>query len=262
MPATYAHYEFGKKVYRALPEEIKEIIRENKPAYLLGLHGPDLFFYYRPWKKNWVNQLGVQLHREKASAFFEKGRLTYQRRPSYVLLSYLCGFICHFMLDSQCHPYISCYMEEKDLGHMEIETDFDRYLMERAGLNPISHFCTRHLIRDLDTEEAIASLFEGIEVYHVDDSILGFHRVIHAMQCKNRYKAGILRGLFALAGQKKNLGGLVMDGFPNPSCQESNDFLRERLNQAVLPTVAEIRDYVQKVGGEDALSERLNRDFE
>ena len=44
MPATYAHYKFGKKVYRALPGELREMIKENKAAYLLGLHGPDLLF--------------------------------------------------------------------------------------------------------------------------------------------------------------------------------------------------------------------------
>ena len=30
MPATYAHYKFGKKVYRALPGELREMIKENK----------------------------------------------------------------------------------------------------------------------------------------------------------------------------------------------------------------------------------------
>ena len=42
MPATYAHYQFGKLVYKALLKEIQTIIKENKAAYLLGLHGPDL----------------------------------------------------------------------------------------------------------------------------------------------------------------------------------------------------------------------------
>ena len=45
MPAVYAHYKFGREVYRALPQEIRQILRENKAAYLIGLHGPDLLFY-------------------------------------------------------------------------------------------------------------------------------------------------------------------------------------------------------------------------
>ena len=61
MPATYAHYKFGKKVYRALPSELRKIIKENGAAYMLGLHGPDLLFYYRPYFKNRINQRGVEM---------------------------------------------------------------------------------------------------------------------------------------------------------------------------------------------------------
>ena len=72
------------------------------------------------------------MHEETARSFFEKARKQYQKRPNYVLLSYLCGFMCHYMLDSECHPYISRYMDERGLGHLEIETDFDRELMIRG----------------------------------------------------------------------------------------------------------------------------------
>lgn len=44
MPAAYAHYYFGKKVYKTLPKQEQEMIREGKYAFLLGLHGPDLLF--------------------------------------------------------------------------------------------------------------------------------------------------------------------------------------------------------------------------
>ena len=46
MPTTYAHDLFGQKVYRQMPEEVKQIIRENGELYRIGLHGPDIFFYY------------------------------------------------------------------------------------------------------------------------------------------------------------------------------------------------------------------------
>ena len=65
MPAAYAHYRFGKEVYKELPENEKEWIREGKDAFLLGLHGPDLLFYYFPLSKNRINQQGVRLHKEQ-----------------------------------------------------------------------------------------------------------------------------------------------------------------------------------------------------
>ena len=70
MPAVYAHYKFGKEVYRALPQDIRQLVKENAPAYWLGLHGPDLLFYYRALGKNRINQLGVRMHRESARFFF------------------------------------------------------------------------------------------------------------------------------------------------------------------------------------------------
>ena len=51
MPTTYAHDRFGREVYEQLPANLKKIIRENKKLYLIGLHGPDIFFYYHPFSK-------------------------------------------------------------------------------------------------------------------------------------------------------------------------------------------------------------------
>ena len=149
MPAAYAHYYFGKKVYKTLPKQEQEMIREGKYAFLLGLHGPDLLFYYFPVCKNRINQEGVKLHKSIAADFFEYGVKQYQKNPDPILRAYLYGYLCHFMLDSECHPYIDLYMEEKDLGHLEIETDFDRYLMEKDGKNPLFYVPIRHLFRAL-----------------------------------------------------------------------------------------------------------------
>lgn len=241
---------------------MKELVRENKAAYLLGLHGPDLVFYYRPLGKNPVNQLGVQMHRELASKIFEKGRRNYQEKPSYVLLAYLCGFLCHFMLDSECHPYIGNYMEEHGISHGDIETDFDRYLLARDGYDPTRHNCTRHLIRDLDTEVAIASMFDGVTEDQIDSSILGFRMSVRALQCPCALKAKVLDGIFTLTGQKESLAGMLMTGRPHPECAESRLFLEERLNRAVQPAVEQILAYVSVIDKKEPLNSRLNRDFE
>lgn len=72
MPTTYAHDLFGQKVYRQLPENMKKIIRENGELYRIGLHGPDIFFYYFIFK-NHVSGVGYRMHKEKAAAFFQEG---------------------------------------------------------------------------------------------------------------------------------------------------------------------------------------------
>lgn len=70
MPTTYAHDAFGKIVYQKLPEEMKQIIGNERTAYLIGLHGPDILFYNRPFCKNPISQKGHEMHEELASVFF------------------------------------------------------------------------------------------------------------------------------------------------------------------------------------------------
>ena len=70
MPTTYTHDLFGKAVFQKLPEEIRKIIHRNKTEYLIGLHGPDILFYYRPFHRNEVNQTGHRMHEEIAADFF------------------------------------------------------------------------------------------------------------------------------------------------------------------------------------------------
>ena len=53
MPAFYAHYRFGCEALEiaaleSAPSAIQTLCRENRALFDIGLHGPDLFFFYRP----------------------------------------------------------------------------------------------------------------------------------------------------------------------------------------------------------------------
>ena len=57
MPTTYAHYRFGDKCINTLPNNLKEIINNNREIFNYGVHGPDIFFYYNCLKHNSINQM-------------------------------------------------------------------------------------------------------------------------------------------------------------------------------------------------------------
>ena len=117
------------------------------------------------------------MHRELAARFFsEKGKEEYEKDHDPVLRAYLYGFLCHFILDSECHPYISCYMEEHGLGHLEIETDFERYLLEKSGHDPLCYVPTHHLISRRHTREQISRMFENVTPKQIDACIKMFRR--------------------------------------------------------------------------------------
>jgi hypothetical protein len=138
MPTTYAHDLFGKKVYQKLPGEIKEVIRQNGALYRIGLHGPDILFYYMV-SRNPVSKFGIRMHKERARAFFEQGMQQVRETGSRELLAYLLGFGCHYLLDSACHSYVNETADAGIMSHTLMEKEFDRLLMMQTGKDPYSY---------------------------------------------------------------------------------------------------------------------------
>ena len=62
MPSTYAHRRFGTNVLEHLPDELRAQLEQNRELYDIGLHGPDLLFYYHAAKSNPVGALGNAMH--------------------------------------------------------------------------------------------------------------------------------------------------------------------------------------------------------
>ena len=62
----------GQEVIKQLSDPVREIIMENKELYDIGLHGPDILFYYHPLKVDPVNSIGYRLHEHSGKFFFER----------------------------------------------------------------------------------------------------------------------------------------------------------------------------------------------
>lgn len=62
MPSTYAHRVFGERVLHRCPQSLASAIREHRQLYDIGLHGPDVLFYYHVLKNCAVNAKGYAMH--------------------------------------------------------------------------------------------------------------------------------------------------------------------------------------------------------
>ena len=145
MPSTYAHRRFGADVLALLPDGLRATLEQHRELYDIGLHGPDLMFYYKALQSNPVNRLGNTMHEQKGEVFFTRARTVVENAPDKdAALAYALGFVCHFALDSTCHPYVEAYVRESGVGHCEIETEFDNALMREDGLDPIKFFTASH----------------------------------------------------------------------------------------------------------------------
>ena len=113
MPSTYAHRRFGTNVLEHLPDELRAQLEQNRELYDIGLHGPDLLFYYHAAKSNPVGALGNAMHEEPGRVFFDRARrVVHCEADRDAALAYALGFVCHFALDSTCHPYVERFTRE------------------------------------------------------------------------------------------------------------------------------------------------------
>lgn len=235
MPSAYAHYTFGKKVYAELPLPVKRLISQNRQAYSIGLQGPDILFYYHPWGKNSISRTGSQLHHQLAAGFFEEGRRRFSETGNVILFSYLLGFVCHFMLDSSCHPYIGEKVEERKTTHHEIESEFDRMLMLLDEKDPFTFNPTGYMSTEDSLCAAIAEAFPAVTKEQVRESILSCKMIHDISICDNTAKRAFSGSMTTLVGLK----GLVLPKEPNSLCEESNKELFW-LYQSAVEETAEI----------------------
>ena len=71
---------FGKKVLANIENpDIRRIITEHRALFDIGLHGPDILFFYRPLKSNPVSKAGHLMHAEIAAPFFRQARRVINR---------------------------------------------------------------------------------------------------------------------------------------------------------------------------------------
>lgn len=126
MPANYAHYRFGKQLLPTLPADVRQCIQRFRRLFDVGLHGPDIFFYYNPLMKTATGALGGKYHMQTGQEFFPKACAA---TSSEAARAYLYGLLGHYCLDSLCHPYVQQLVDIGEAKHVPLESEFDRYLM-------------------------------------------------------------------------------------------------------------------------------------
>ena len=261
MPTTYAHDLFGKMVYHRLDPEIQEKIKKYQTTYQIGLHGPDILFYVRPFHKNRFNQMAHRLHREEAAGFFERGRELYQKTGNEEILVYLLGFICHFMLDSTCHPYISEYMKKTGARHDEIETEFDRTLMIRTGKDPF-HYQPGSVIRiEKNSVDAISEVMEGMSHKDIVRALMGTKFYTRLPICDSEKKRKVKLAVARILFMYRLADGRIIRGEPKDICLESTQHLTQLFLQAVPEAAAMINEYYKQKNGSDRLNVRFERNY-
>lgn len=262
MPTTFAHYTFGQEVLRLLDGDLKESINKNIELYNIGLHGPDILFYYSPLKANEISKFGHRLHSLTAYSFFENARNIINNCNDYdAACAYISGFICHFVLDTQCHPYIR-QKENHVLTHGTIETELDRMFMINNNLNPVSFKPTSHIVPRFDNAEVISWFLQGVSKKDLIKALKSMKFYLNMLVAPGHIKRFIIVSGLKLSGNFESMGGLLMNYEPLEECKEINEKLYGLYCEGINIAANIIKEYFNTINSNEKLNERFDRNFE
>ena len=160
MPGFTTHYIFGMKAYNDMPfTPLKHTIAKYRWLYQLGLQGPDMFFYNIPILRHRdYRNVGSYMHEHKVNAFFEcclrRIGTIRSRQQQEEAISYLAGFMNHYIADSICHPYVYGrigYPVDAPTSmhhgmHAHLENELDAILLWKYKKKKPSEWAARNVI--------------------------------------------------------------------------------------------------------------------
>lgn len=262
MPTTYTHYSFGQEVLKGLNAEKQSIIEKYKELFDVGLHGPDLLFYYNALSKNEVNRLGSALHKLPGSFFFENAvKVIGKQEEKEAYYAYVYGFICHYVLDVFCHGYIDEKIVASGITHAEIEAELDRELLVMAGKNPVKQKLTGHINPSFKSAEVIQSFFDNIDEKQIYKCMKDMVLYLNVLVAPSKLKRGCIFKALKLAGCYEGMHGLIINYEKNPECADSTAKLLALYDEAVEMAVELIAEFHTYVENKEPLSDFYRYNF-
>ena len=219
MPAAYAHYRFGAAMLNSMPGDIGRSVKRYRRLFDVGLHGPDFFFFYNPLLSTKVGKLGGKFHNQSGREFFSRVSRGLRLEPDEAGQAYLYGVLCHYCLDSLCHPFIDAVSEEGDVNHMQIESEFDRFLLEKDGkIPPCQQDISHHM--QLTPEECaiVARFYPGATPRQVQTGVKNMAMVKKLLATKEGKHRNFLAKTIGIAS--KDYSSFVMKAAADPACED------------------------------------------
>lgn len=261
MPTTYAHWRFGNQCIETLPLRLKEVVRTNREIFDYGVHGPDIFFYYKCLKSNDINKYGGQLHEQAYRILLEQFKEGYKHAEDKMsVLSYILGFTCHFTLDSYCHGYIQRKDEKSNASHNKIESQFDRYLLEKDGYDPVKTSVTVSLKPNKKIAHDIHEVFPNISEKIIYQIISDQKKYLNLLKDNNRFKRIVLGTGMDVIGVQ-SFKDLFLTEQVEAECMDSNERLNKLFNKAVEHYPILVKYVIQYLNHGTELPEYFNNNF-
>ena len=184
MPASYAHYRFGRLLLPGLPAEVRPCVQRFRRMYDTGLQGPDFFFYYSPGFHTATFALGDSFHKQSGREFFSTACAA---ATSEAARAYLLGLLGHYCLDSVIHPFVDRLDAAGEAAHVPLESEFERYLLLKDK-EPSPHTYDAGKFLKLTRGEAltVATFYPGVTGWAVSHSVRSMALFLRLLAHPNR----------------------------------------------------------------------------
>lgn len=228
MPSHYAHHRFGQDILSSIPAEDHRRIQRFRQLYTIGLQGPDLFFHHNPFWKTELGNLATQIHHLTGREFFDRACAVLKENPSEGATAFLYGLLAHYCLDSRVHPLVHRETEDGRIGHVELETEFERYLLTLDGHVPAQLFRMSGHYRLTRGECVTVSLF------FAPATPANIHGCLKNMRFFDRFLTGKNRALLrtVMIFLPENVQQYLMTDHPNHKCFHLDEALLGAYEQA------------------------------
>ncbi len=244
MPAIFTHIQFGKEVVALLPPALRALAEKYPKPFYLGTQGPDLLFYHKPMtkkEKNPARKLGWDLHAVSAAPFFQNAaKLLYTDRqnrdeegnftPDTAEAAYVLGFLCHFTLDSTCHPTIDEHAVN-GLTHGKIESELDKYEFRKNGYSTRGVNAADFFFPSDDAVEASAKVL-GVSTENTALAMRSMHKINRFFSHKRGFVHGFCHMALAIVGMNKTFGEMFLHKKDDERCAPLLPRLHEQLEEA------------------------------
>ena len=149
MPYNFTHALVGLTALQHTNEAVSALVSANLGEFLIGTMGPDPYFgdaMPKPLFAACRTDLAEMLHTLDARALF--AALLPLAGNCAPKQAYALGFLCHFLLDTNAHPYIEARFS--GAAHSPAEIQMDLMMTSRVGYagvpeQPRRFYKTRHL---------------------------------------------------------------------------------------------------------------------
>ena len=260
MPCIYTHESFGKQVAKHLPKELQIIIHRHQKEFRAGLQGPDFLFFYYPMVKLRTNQLGYRQHSQPFNEYLEQLLPILQKDGiNSGVYAYTLGFVCHFMLDSECHSYVIPMSKKPGYNHLAIENEFDRYLMQKDGLKPIYHPVWKLIHNNADVISAIEKAYTpfGLSKKKIKEALYGMRFYKWLFTCGNTPRRFFIRLIMRLSMFYDELEGHMLNLRPKKYASKTNQSLMSIFQKTIPMTCEILQDFHLSVTENKPLNKRF-----